>query len=119
MKVVYPPDDPGNPADIWPAIEHSGIERVYSAVSEAIMRDDRVDSVVIHIFSGMTESSMFANLARLKNELGKPVVAWLAWLGERLRSCRSGLEDMGTPSSMKWAGASRSLPRRQHFAGAE
>ncbi len=98
MKEVYPPwMDPGNPADIWPAIEHSGIERVYSAVSEAIMRDDRVDSVVIHIFSGMTESSMFANLARLKNELGKPVVAWLAGLGERLRSCRSGLEDMGIP----------------------
>ncbi len=98
LKEVYPPwMDPSNPADIWPAIEYSGIEKVYTSVSEAIMHDDLVDSVIIHIFTGMVESSMFKNLARLKDELGKPVVAWLTGIGERMKNCRSGLEDMGIP----------------------
>jgi acyl-CoA synthetase (NDP forming) len=61
------------------------------------MHDDLVDSVIIHIFTGMVESSMFKNLARLKDELGKPVVAWLVGTGERMKNCRSGLEDMGIP----------------------
>ncbi len=98
LKAVYPPwMDPSNPADIWPAIEYSGIEKVYTSVSEAIMHDDLVDSVIIHIFTGMVESSMFKNLGRLKDELGKPVVAWLTGIGERMKNCRAGLEDMGIP----------------------
>ena len=98
LKAVYPPwMDPSNPADIWPAIEYSGIEKVYTSVSEAIMHDDRVDSVIIHIFTNLVESSMFKNLGRLKDELGKPVVAWLAGIGERMKSCRAELEDMGIP----------------------
>jgi acyl-CoA synthetase (NDP forming) len=98
MKTVYPPwMEPANPADIWPAIEHSGIEKVYSAVSEAIMHDKGVDSLIIHIFATMVESSMFANLSRLKDELGKPVVAWPAGIGDRLKTFRSELEGMGIP----------------------
>jgi acetyltransferase len=98
LKAVYPPwMDPSNPADIWPAIEHSGIQKVYTEVSEAVMRDPGVDSVIVHIFTNMVESSMFANLARLKNELGKPVVAWLAGIGDRMRICRAGIEDLGIP----------------------
>jgi hypothetical protein len=61
------------------------------------MHDDRVDSVIIHIFTNLVESSMFKNLGRLKDELGKPVVAWLAGIGERMKSCRAELEDMGIP----------------------
>ena len=98
LKAVYPPwMDPGNPADIWPAIEHSGLQKVYTAISESIMHDDRVDSVIIHIFASMPEASMFENLGRLKDELGKPVVAWLAGIGDRLKTLRAGLEDLGIP----------------------
>ncbi|HVN71382.1 MAG TPA: CoA-binding protein, partial [Desulfomonilia bacterium] len=98
MKAVYPPwMDPGNPADIWPAIEQSGIEKVYTTVSDAVMRDDRVDSVIIHIFTRMVSGPMFKNLAALKDELGKPVVAWLAGIGEGLKSMRSDLEEMDIP----------------------
>jgi len=98
MKAVYPPwMNPDNPADIWPAIEHSGIEKVYTTVSEAIMHDGRVDSVIIHIFTRMVEGSMFANLARLKDELGKPVVAWLTGVGDRLKTFRYEIEAQGIP----------------------
>ncbi len=99
LKAVYPPwMDPANPADIWPAIEHSGIRKVYGTVSEAVMRDPAVDSVIVHIFTNMVESSLFANLARLRNELGKPVVAWLAGMGEGLKAFRTGLEEVGIPA---------------------
>lgn len=99
LKAVYPPwMDPANPADIWPAIEHSGIGKVYSTVSEAVMRDPAVDSLIVHIFTSMAESSLFANLARLRDELGKPVVAWLAGIGDRLKTFRTGLEGIGIPA---------------------
>jgi acetyltransferase len=98
LKAVYPPwMEPANPVDIWPAIEHSGIGKVYSAVSEAVMRDPKVDSVIIHIFTSMIEGSLFANLAELKDTLGKPVVAWLAGLGEQMRECRKVIEGLGIP----------------------
>lgn len=98
MKKVYPPwMEPANPADIWPAIEYSGIDTVYSTVSEAIMNDPGVDSIIVHIFTNMIDKSLFSNLSRLKEELGKPVIAWLAGIGERMKDCRAGLEDMGIP----------------------
>jgi acetyltransferase len=98
LKTVYPPwMDPANPADIWPAIEHSGVDKVYSVVSGAIMHDPGVDSVIIHIFTNMLDSSLFSSLAKMKDNLGKPVVAWLAGVGEKLTDCRTGLEDLGIP----------------------
>jgi len=99
LKTVYPPwMDPANPADIWPAIEYSGIRKVYETASESVMRDPAVDSVIVHIFTNMVESSMFANLARLRDELGKPVVAWLAGMGDALKAFRNGLEEVGIPT---------------------
>lgn len=99
LKDVYPPwMDPANPADIWPAIEYSGVQKVYAGVSEAIMHDPGVDSVIVHIFASMADRAMFSDLARLKNDLGKPVVAWLAGMGDRLRSFRTDLEALGIPA---------------------
>ena len=99
LKAVYPPwMDPSNPADIWPAIEYSGVQKVYTEVSEAIMHDPAVDSVVVHIFTNMADRAMFSDMARLKNELGKPVVAWLAGMGDGMRSFRSELEELGIPA---------------------
>jgi hypothetical protein len=40
---------------------------------------------------------MFENLGRLKDELGKPVIAWLAGVGERVKTLRAGLENLGIP----------------------
>jgi acyl-CoA synthetase (NDP forming) len=89
--------EPANPADIWPAIEYSGISKVYKTVAEAVMHDPGVDSVVLHIFTSMVDSSIFRDLARMKDELGKPVVAWLTGIGESLKACRTILEDLGIP----------------------
>ncbi|HOJ14997.1 MAG TPA: CoA-binding protein [Deltaproteobacteria bacterium] len=96
---VYPPwMSPSNPADIWPAIEHSGPRKVYETALKAVMEDPAVDSLVMHLFTSMIDGSMFAELARLKEELGKPVVAWLAGVGDTFRTLRSELEDLGIPT---------------------
>jgi acetyltransferase len=98
LKSVYPPwMEPANPADIWPAIEYSGIGKVYTTVSKAVMNDPGVDSVILHIFTSMIDSTIFKDLARLKDDLGKPVVAWLTGIGDQLKACRSILEDLGIP----------------------
>ncbi|HPI93718.1 MAG TPA: CoA-binding protein, partial [Deltaproteobacteria bacterium] len=99
LKSVFPPwMEPANPVDIWPAIEHSGMAKVYTTVSNALMYDEGVDSVIIHIYTNLTtDSTVLLDLARLKDELGKPVVAWLAGMGEPLRSWRRGLESIGIP----------------------
>lgn len=98
LKSVFPPwMEPANPVDIWPAIEHSGIAKVYTTVSEAVMKDPGVDSVIIHIFTSMIDGSLFSSLAELKDKLGKPVVAWLAGLGDQMRECRKVIEDLGIP----------------------
>jgi len=62
------------------------------------MHDPAVDSVVVHIFTNMADRAMFSDMARLKNELGKPVVAWLAGMGDGMRSFRSELEELGIPA---------------------
>lgn len=98
LKKVYPPwMEPANPADIWPAIEYSGIHKVYTTVAEAVMHDPGVDSVILHIFTSMVDGSIFRDLAGMKDELGKPVVAWLTGIGESIRACRTILEDLGIP----------------------
>ena len=98
LKTVFPPwMDPANPVDIWPAIEYSGVETVFSKVSEAVMNDPGVNSVIIHIFAFGVQGTFFNNLAKLKDDLGKPVVVWLAGLGQNMKECRTILEDLGIP----------------------
>jgi len=98
IKEVFPAwMDPSNPVDIWPAVEKNGVEAVYSKVMDAVMHDRGVDSLVVHVFSGRCNSSVFRPLARLKEELGKPVIAWLVGVGEPFHAFRRDLEDMGIP----------------------
>jgi len=98
IKEVFPPwMDPSNPVDIWPAVEKNGIEAVYTKVAAAVMHDRGVDSLIIHPFSGRCDSSVFLHLSRLKEELDKPVIAWLAGMGEPFHAFKKGLEDMGIP----------------------
>ncbi len=98
IKEVFPPwMDPSNPVDIWPAVEKNGIEAVYTKVVDAVMHDRGVDSLIVHIFSGNCDSDMFRPLSKLKEELAKPVIVWLAGMGEPFHAFKRGLEEMGLP----------------------
>lgn len=98
MKEVFPNwMDPSNPVDLWPAIEQHGIQHVYEKVIPALMRDEGVDSVVIHIFAARMQGEDLKALATLKEELGKPVVVWMVGLDQPLKTLRKEIEDLDIP----------------------
>jgi acetyltransferase len=88
---------PSHPVDIWPAIEKYGYQKVYGRGIEIIMNDPQVDSLIIHLFASRMETAYLSNLVTMKDTLGKPVIAWCAGNGEKLRTFRSDLEDTGIP----------------------
>jgi acyl-CoA synthetase (NDP forming) len=83
--------------DLWPAIEQHGIQHVYEKVIPALMRDEGVDSVVIHIFAARMQGEDLKALATLKEELGKPVVVWMVGLDQPLKTLRKEIEDLDIP----------------------
>ena len=98
IKKVFPPwMEPANPVDVWPAVERNGIESVYNAVVDALMHDDNVDSLIIHLFSGRMDTEMLKPLAEMKDRLEKPVIAWLVGTGDRFRIIRKEVEALGIP----------------------
>ncbi|MEN6475969.1 MAG: CoA-binding protein [Syntrophaceae bacterium] len=98
LKTVFPVwMDPFNPVDVWPAIEQSGPQKVYTTCSQALLRDPHVDALIIHIFAALVKGEYLAEAARLKDELGKPVAVWLVGLEQPLRTLRKELEDLGLP----------------------
>ena len=98
IKKVFPPwMEPANPVDVWPAVERNGIETVYNAVVDALMHDDNVDSLIIHLFSGRMDTEMLKPLAEMKDRFEKPVIAWLIGTGDRFRIIRKEMEEMGIP----------------------
>ena len=88
---------PTHPVDIWPAIEKNGYERVYTHVIDALMHDDHVDSLIIHMLANRMSTAYLKDLAGLKDQLGKPVIVWLTGTGQGLVSFRKELEDMDIP----------------------
>jgi len=117
IKKVFPVwMDPSNPVDIWPAVEKNGIETVYSTVIDAVMHDSAVDSLIVHVFSGRCDSSVFRPLSRLKEELGKPVIAWLLGTGDSSSEFKRDLEDMGIPVFEEMSRGVRFLQAvKQHY----
>ncbi|HOO90446.1 MAG TPA: CoA-binding protein, partial [Syntrophales bacterium] len=98
IKEVFPTwMEPSNPVDIWPAVEKNGVEPVYTKVMDAAIHDDGVDSLIVQVFSGRCDSSMFRSISRLKKELDKPVIVWVAGMREPLHTFKRGLEEMGIP----------------------
>jgi acyl-CoA synthetase (NDP forming) len=98
IKKLFPPwMDPYNPVDVWPAVERNGVEPVYNGVVDALMNDDNVDSLIIHLFSGMMNTEMLRPLAEMKDRLEKPVVSWLVGTGERFQRIRKEVEALGIP----------------------
>ncbi len=88
---------PSHPVDIWPAIERYGYEKVYGRGIEIIMNDPNVDSLIVHLFASRMEVAHLSNLITMKDKLGKPVVAWCAGNGEKLKNFRIDLENAGIP----------------------
>lgn len=88
---------PSHPVDLWPAIEKNGGKKAYCRAIDIIMRDPNVDSLIVQIFSSRMNASDMASLVDLKEELGKPAIAWCVGAGENNQKFRKELEMMGIP----------------------
>ena len=98
LQEVFPPwMPPSHPADIWPAIEQHGYEKVYKHVITTLMHDENVDSLIVHIYANRMDITYLQEMAILKDTLEKPVVGWLTGNGGRLFELRRQLEDIGIP----------------------
>ena len=107
---------PSHPVDIWPAIEKNGYEKVYTTVINALMHDDNVNSLIVHLLPNLMDISYLKELGSLKDSLEKPVTAWLTGNGERLVEFRSQLEDIGIPVFDEMSRGVRFLQAaKQHF----
>ncbi|MEA2102693.1 MAG: CoA-binding protein [Thermodesulfobacteriota bacterium] len=98
LKEIFPEwMPPAHPLDIWPAIEKNGLKKVYTHAIDALMHDDGVDSLVIHMLANRTNPELFEGLAQMKDELKKPVIVWLTGTGTGLYNFRMKIEKMGIP----------------------
>lgn len=98
LKGVFPPwMEPANPVDVWPAVEKNGVEEVYKRAVDIIMRDEDVDSLILHLFSSRIDAEMMRHLSEMKEKFSKPVIAWVVGTGDRYHQLRNGLETLGIP----------------------
>jgi len=98
LTSIYPDwMEPGNPLDLWPAIERNGVTRVYSEVSDALLNDPGVDAIHFHIF---VEESLLKRGLDFLHVLGKapkPVAFWMIGDTAYFRGFRDRVESLGIP----------------------
>ena len=99
LKEVYPAwMEPANPVDLWPAVEQRGLEPVYLKATEALMRDPRVDSVLVHTISwDLATPDYLVKMGELKQRYGKPMAVWMIGGSAALGKFRGIAEDAGLP----------------------
>lgn len=100
IKTVYPEwMAPGNPVDLYPAIEKNGPMKAFQVSLEAVMDDPGVDAVYIHIFALPAQIKMFdpSQLAVLSGKRSKPIVAWVMGHVQQVAELQKDLEKVGVP----------------------
>jgi acyl-CoA synthetase (NDP forming) len=87
LKAIYPPwMPPGNPLDLWPAMERQGPLKALSAALKAACADPNVDGVLLHTFVGGVISYLdLAEASETARSAGKPLFCWLLGRREKVR----------------------------------
>jgi acetyltransferase len=88
LKEIFPEwMQPGNPVDLWPAVEKNGAEKAYGAALKAVLDDPNVDAVFIHAFTGGFALTLEPEwIRRMAKDAGKPVFCWLLGKNEETRN---------------------------------
>jgi len=93
---VYPPwMAPGNPTDIWPAIERSGRQESFSQSLAALLEDPQVEAVQVHYFMQKEFMDQLPGSFAAAKEHGKPVAVWLSGDTSCFRRFRELVEPLG------------------------
>jgi len=97
-REVFPPwMGPGNPVDIWPAVEQLGLAALERSV-EAVLADPGVDGLLLLPFaSRMVRDYPFPALKEIVGRSGKSVVSWV--FGDRrfFEEFERSMEGIGIP----------------------
>ncbi|PKN44321.1 MAG: hypothetical protein CVU59_11930, partial [Deltaproteobacteria bacterium HGW-Deltaproteobacteria-17] len=89
---------PGNPIDIWPAIEKVGVEKAFSESIITALEDEDVDGVLLLPFSSRANAVFPAELiGEASQRLRKPVVSWVFGDIRFLDEYRQNLESQRVP----------------------
>jgi acetyltransferase len=99
LRTVFPEwMRPGNPVDLWPAVERNGAEKAYGVAARAVAQDPGVDGVIVHAFAG--GFALNPNVRALVSEMraaGKPCVCWLMGVDGDARAFQKQAQEMGMP----------------------
>lgn len=98
LERVFPPwMAPGNPVDIWPAIEQSGFD-AFSGALDAVIADPGIDGVVLLTFASRIIGAFpFEELGEKMRRAGKPLVSWVFGDARFFDTYRDSMESIGTP----------------------
>jgi acetyltransferase len=99
IKKIFPDWMPvSNPVDLWPAVEQSGAQMVYTAAARAALADPEVDVLFIHAFSGGFDLGLdLKEVADEARRRGKPMVCWLLGGREAARHFQLEVQALGVP----------------------
>jgi acetyltransferase len=98
LKTIYPDwMEPGNPLDLWPAIEQNGVTRVYSAVSDALLSDPGVDAIHVHVFVDASLLKRDLDFLHVLGKASKAVAFWIIGDTTCFRPFRDRVESLGIP----------------------
>lgn len=95
LKKIFPDwMEPGNPVDLWPAIERVG-RQAYCTALEALLNDPGVDGIYIHLY---VDSHWLGDMVDALSPIGrsaKPVAIWAIGETSTFPVLRKHLEPMG------------------------
>jgi acetyltransferase len=79
LKKIFPPwMPPANPIDLFPAMAMRGRMAAFKGALDAVMADDALDALVIHIVAGLEDATMdLEELKQMADACGKTIVFWL------------------------------------------
>ncbi len=98
LSRIYPPwMPPGNPLDLYPAMERNGDGLVYRTAMEALDQDPGVDAVFIHMFVNALTLDRFDDYFSPLEHYSKPAMVWLIGDAARFRAIRDRLEAWRVP----------------------
>jgi hypothetical protein len=87
--------EPGNPADIWPAIERSGWAKAFDVTLRSLLEDPQVDAVQAHAYVRGDTLEQCPQAFRAAKDSTKPVAVWLSGDPQIFRRFRELVEPYG------------------------
>ena len=89
---------PSNPIDLWPAIERSGVDKVYGQTLEAVCADPGVDAVFLHAFvGGLIWRLKLKPIVETARKAGKPIFFWLIGYEKDAQHFQEEARDLKVP----------------------